>query len=123
MAVPICAWVGSIAAANTASGTVCACRSARSSRLRSQAARTRNNHQRIRLHKPAEARAFHEYFSSLYGILKHEARHIRFLFITGITRFEYVEHPRREMWRLHYHSRAEHLQGIESAAASLTLQE
>ena len=42
---------------------------------------------------------------------------------TGITRFEYVEHPRREMWRLHYHSRAEHLHGIESAAASLTLQE
>lgn len=24
---------------------------------------------------------------------------------TGVTRFEYVEHPRREMWRLHYHSR------------------
>lgn len=42
---------------------------------------------------------------------------------TGITRFEYVEHPRREMWRLHYHSRAEHLHGIESASASLTLQE
>ena len=34
---------------------------------------------------------------------------------TGITRFEYVEHPRREAWRLHYHSRADHLQGIESA--------
>ena len=42
---------------------------------------------------------------------------------TGITRFEYVEHPRREMWRLHYHSRGDHLRGIESAAASLTLQE
>ena len=35
---------------------------------------------------------------------------------TGITRFEYVEHPRREMWRLHYHSRAEHLHGIESVS-------
>lgn len=34
---------------------------------------------------------------------------------TGVTRFEYVEHPRREAWRLHYHSRADHLQGIESA--------
>jgi len=42
---------------------------------------------------------------------------------TGITRFEYVEHPRREMWRLHYHSRGDHLRGLESAAASLTLQE
>jgi len=42
---------------------------------------------------------------------------------TGITRFEYVEHPRREMWRLHYHSRGDHLRGIESGAASMTLQE
>jgi probable phosphoglycerate mutase len=42
---------------------------------------------------------------------------------TGVTRFEYVEHPRREAWRLHYHSRGDHLQGIESAAASMTLQE
>jgi probable phosphoglycerate mutase len=42
---------------------------------------------------------------------------------TGVTRFEYVEHPRREVWRLHYHSRGDHLQGIESAAASMTLQE
>lgn len=33
---------------------------------------------------------------------------------TGVTRFEYVEHPRREMWRLHYHSRADHLVNIES---------
>jgi probable phosphoglycerate mutase len=32
---------------------------------------------------------------------------------TGITHFEYVEHPRRETWRLHYHNRVEHLQGIE----------
>lgn len=31
---------------------------------------------------------------------------------TGITRFEYVEHPRREAWRLHYHSRVDHLYGI-----------
>ncbi len=28
---------------------------------------------------------------------------------TGITRFELVEHPNREIWRLHYHSRVEHL--------------
>jgi len=33
---------------------------------------------------------------------------------TGVTRFEYVEHPRRETWRLHYHSRSDHLAGIES---------
>jgi 2,3-bisphosphoglycerate-dependent phosphoglycerate mutase len=32
---------------------------------------------------------------------------------TGITRFELVEHPAREMWRLHYHSRAEHLINLE----------
>lgn len=31
---------------------------------------------------------------------------------TGITRFEYVEHPTREMWRLYYHSRTDHLQAI-----------
>jgi len=31
---------------------------------------------------------------------------------TAITRFEYVEHPTRETWRLHYHNRVEHLQGI-----------
>jgi probable phosphoglycerate mutase len=42
---------------------------------------------------------------------------------TGVTRFEYVEHPRRETWRLHYHSRADHLQGIQAEAASMTLQE
>ncbi|MBE2223442.1 MAG: histidine phosphatase family protein [Anaerolineae bacterium] len=28
---------------------------------------------------------------------------------TGITHFEYVEHPRRESWRLRYHSQIEHL--------------
>ena len=28
---------------------------------------------------------------------------------TGITHFEYVEHPRRESWRIRYHSRIEHL--------------
>lgn len=32
---------------------------------------------------------------------------------TGVTRFELVEHPAREMWRLHYHSRAEHLINLE----------
>jgi broad specificity phosphatase PhoE len=31
---------------------------------------------------------------------------------TGLTYFEYVEHPRRETWRLHYHNRIEHLQGV-----------
>ncbi len=34
---------------------------------------------------------------------------------TGITRLEYVEHPGREVWRLHYHSRSDHLMNIESA--------
>jgi probable phosphoglycerate mutase len=32
---------------------------------------------------------------------------------TGISHFEYVEHPRRETWRLHFHNRVEHLQGVE----------
>jgi len=41
-----------------------------------------------RLHKPEEARAFHEYLSSFYGIIKPQAEYIEFLFITGITRFE-----------------------------------
>jgi probable phosphoglycerate mutase len=31
---------------------------------------------------------------------------------TGITRFELVEHPLRETWRLHYHSRTIHLQDL-----------
>jgi probable phosphoglycerate mutase len=29
---------------------------------------------------------------------------------TGVTYFEYVEHPRRETWRLHYNNRCCHLQ-------------
>ena len=33
---------------------------------------------------------------------------------TGITRFELVEHPLRETWRLHYHSRTIHLQEIRT---------
>lgn len=32
---------------------------------------------------------------------------------TGVTYFEYVEHPRRETWRLHYHNRVDHLRGVE----------
>ncbi|MCA9972508.1 MAG: histidine phosphatase family protein [Anaerolineales bacterium] len=28
---------------------------------------------------------------------------------TGVTLIELVEHPRREIWRLHYHNRVEHL--------------
>ena len=31
---------------------------------------------------------------------------------TGIALFEYVEHPLREIWRLCYHSRVEHLQNL-----------
>ena len=34
-------------------------------------------------------------------------------FNTGITHFEYVEHPDREAWRLHYHSRIDHLSALE----------
>jgi probable phosphoglycerate mutase len=33
---------------------------------------------------------------------------------TGVSHFEYVEHPGRETWRLHYHSRTQHLQGVTS---------
>lgn len=32
---------------------------------------------------------------------------------TALTYFEYVAHPRRESWRLHYHNRVDHLLGIE----------
>lgn len=32
---------------------------------------------------------------------------------TGISHFEYVAHPNRETWRLHFHNRQEHLAGIE----------
>jgi probable phosphoglycerate mutase len=32
---------------------------------------------------------------------------------TGLTYFEYVEHPRRETWRLHYHNRIDHLREVE----------
>lgn len=31
---------------------------------------------------------------------------------TGVSHFEYVEHPRRETWRLHYHNRVDHLEGV-----------
>jgi broad specificity phosphatase PhoE len=31
---------------------------------------------------------------------------------TGVTYFEYVEHPRRETWRLHYNNRIGHLEGL-----------
>lgn len=33
---------------------------------------------------------------------------------TAITHFELVEHPGREVWRLHYHNRVEHLAGLDS---------
>lgn len=40
---------------------------------------------------------------------------------TGVTRFELVEHPGRELWRLHYHGRVEHLQAMwEEAKAAQT---
>jgi probable phosphoglycerate mutase len=32
---------------------------------------------------------------------------------TGISHFEYVELPRRETWRLHFHNRIDHLAGVE----------
>ena len=36
---------------------------------------------------------------------------------TGVTHFEYVEHPNREAWRLHYHSRIDHLQTLGKQTA------
>lgn len=32
---------------------------------------------------------------------------------TGISCFEYVNHPRRETWRLHFHNRVDHLRYLE----------
>ena len=32
---------------------------------------------------------------------------------TGVSHFEYVAHPRRETWRLHYHNRVDHLKSYE----------
>jgi 2,3-bisphosphoglycerate-dependent phosphoglycerate mutase len=32
---------------------------------------------------------------------------------TGIAYFEYVAHPRREVWRLHFHNRTEHLRDLQ----------
>jgi len=32
---------------------------------------------------------------------------------TGVTCFEYIEHPRRETWRLHYNNRITHLQNVK----------
>lgn len=34
-------------------------------------------------------------------------------FNTGVSHFEYVNHPRRETWRLHYHNRIEHIRRLE----------
>lgn len=34
-------------------------------------------------------------------------------FNTGVSHFEYVNHPRREIWRLHYHNRVEHIRRLE----------
>lgn len=32
---------------------------------------------------------------------------------TGVSHFEYVNHPRRETWRLYYHNRIDHLRRLE----------
>ncbi|HRX01794.1 MAG TPA: histidine phosphatase family protein [Anaerolineae bacterium] len=32
---------------------------------------------------------------------------------TGVSHFEYVEIPRRETWRLHFHNRVDHLAAVE----------
>lgn len=32
---------------------------------------------------------------------------------TGITHFEYIAHPGRELWRLHFQNRVEHLRGVD----------
>jgi broad specificity phosphatase PhoE len=34
---------------------------------------------------------------------------------TGITYFEYIAHPRRETWRLHYNNRTCHLEGLQAS--------
>lgn len=34
---------------------------------------------------------------------------------TAITHFEYVNHPTRESWRLHFHNRVDHLLDVEGA--------
>jgi probable phosphoglycerate mutase len=34
---------------------------------------------------------------------------------TGISYLEYVQHPRRETWRLHFHNRIDHLRGLTAA--------
>lgn len=34
---------------------------------------------------------------------------------TGISHFEYVEIPRRETWRLHFHNRTDHLVGVQAS--------
>lgn len=36
---------------------------------------------------------------------------------TGVTRFEHVAHPLRETWRLHYQSKVEHYQLMDSTPA------
>lgn len=36
-------------------------------------------------------------------------------FNTGVTLFEHVQHPDREAWRLHYHSRVDHLSAMEGS--------
>lgn len=41
---------------------------------------------------------------------------------TGVTHFQYVEHPRREVWRLHYHSRIDHLRDLPQTPADTSAQ-
>lgn len=42
---------------------------------------------------------------------------------TGLSFFEYVNHPRRESWRLHYHNRIDHLRRLEWGLSTLEEQE
>ena len=34
---------------------------------------------------------------------------------TGVTHFEYVQAPERQMWRLHCHDRVDHLRGLDTS--------
>lgn len=42
---------------------------------------------------------------------------------TGLSHFEYVNHPRRETWRLHFHNRIEHLRRLEWGLSTVEVQE
>lgn len=42
---------------------------------------------------------------------------------TGLSHFEYVNHPRRETWRLHFHNRIEHLRRLEWGISTVEAEE